>query len=332
MANSTGIGAQLGISTVESAYGTYTAPTTFNEFTSESLRRVNEYIRTTGIRAGRAFQSENLHQQTTHRVEGNVQMEVLDQGMGKWLNLLHPNTVTPAAYTGGLYRQTHNIGNTGLSDPKGKFVTIQVGRPDVGGTVRAFSYSGCKLGTASFSLERGGIVTADFAVDGQTETTSESLESATYAADAKPFTFQDATIEFDDSVLTDCVRSATVEISLPMDTERFCIGSGATKKEPLLNGPVAVTLTLDMEFTSLTQHTAFINSTRRKVELLCGGQTESGTYASALNFTAASTVATGEGPVVEGPDILTQQVTLEVLDDGSTTPFVIEHITADSTL
>lgn len=331
MSNRSGIGAQIGIGT-ESAYGTYQAPGTFNEFTSESLRRVNEYIRTAGLRAGRAFQSENLHEQTTRRVEGSVSMDVLDQGLGKWLNLLHPNTVTPASLTGGLYRQTHNLGNTGLSDPFGKSATIQVGRPDVSGTVRSFSYLGCKLGGATFSLERGGVVTAEFTVDGQDEVTNQSLGSATYAAAAKPLNFINADIEFDDVVLTDCVRSATVAITLPMDTERFCIGSGAVKKEPILNGPVAVEITLDMEFTSLTQHTAFTAATRRKIELLCSGSNTSGTYGSALNFTAASTVTTDATPVVEGPDILTQSVTLEVLDDGSTTPFVIEYLTADSSL
>lgn len=328
MSTRSGIAAQLGVST-EGTVGTYQAPTTFIEFTSESLRLVKDYIRTSGLRAGRAFQSENLHVPTTRRVEGSLNFDVQDQGLGKFLNLLHGNTVTPASLTGGLYRQTHNIG---LTDPYGKALGIQVGRPDVAGTVQPFSYLGCKVAAVTFSLERGGVVTAEVSIDGMDETTSESLGAATYATSSVPFNFLNADIEFDDVVLTDCVRSATVTVTLPMDTERFCIGNGATKKEPILNGPISVEIGLEAEFASLTQHTAFTAATRRKIELLCTGTTTSGTYASALNFTAASTVTTGEGPVVEGPDVLTQNLTLEVLDNGSDTPLVIEYVSADASL
>lgn len=332
MANRSGIGAQLGISTVESSYGTYTAPTTFPEFTSENLRLVKDYIRTNGIRAGRAFQSENLHVATTRHVEGSVSFDAQDKGLGKWLDMLHPNTVTPTAVTGGLLRQTHNIGGTGVSDPFAKSRTIQVGRPDVSGTSRVFSYLGCRCTGVTFSLERGGVVTTEWNIDGRDEDVAQSLASATYATASVPFNFLGASLEFDDVVLTDRVRSATIQITLPLDTERYCIGSTALKGEPILNGPISVEITLEAEFTSMTQHTAFTAATRRKVELNCLGTTTSGTYTSALNFTAPATVLTSAGPVVEGPDVLTQSLVLEVVDDNTNTPFSIDYISSDASI
>lgn len=328
MAIRSGIAAQLGIAT-ETTVGTYAAPTTFIPFTSESLERSNEYIRTTALRAGRTFQAADLHTQTTHAVAGGIQFDAQDKGMGKFLNLLHGNVVTPTALTGGLLRQTHNIG---LTDPYGKALTIQVGRPDVSGSVRAFSYLGCKVAAVTFGLETGGIVSTDWTIDGIDDTTAQALGAATYPTAAKTFTFQSASIEFDDVVITDCVRSAQVEITVPMATDRYCIGAGAIKKEQILNDQIAATITLDMEFSSLTQYAAFTASTRRKVELNCTGQNTSGTYTSALNFTAASTATTAASVEVDGPDVLTQTVTLEVLDNGSATPLVIDYISSDAAI
>lgn len=323
-----GLGAQLGIAT-ESRYGTYAAPATFLEFTSESLRLAQNYVRTAGLRAGRLIQSENLHTTTTRTVSGDVQLDAMDQGLGKLLNLLHGNVVTPTRVTGGLYRQLHQVGTTA---PTGKSLTVQVGRPAIDSTVHPFSYVGCKVVSATFTLARDGVVSVSFSIDGQDEDTRQVLGTATYAADAKPFNFIAAEVEFDDVLVADCVQQAVVTIPLALATDRFCIGAGALKKEPIPNALIAPTMALTMEFTSLAQQDAFVRSTRRKVELLCSGSNTSGTYGSALNFTAPSTVTTGEGPVVQGPDILTQEITMEIVDDGSGSPLDIEYISADAAL
>jgi len=323
-----GLGAQLGIAT-ESAYGTYTAPTTFLKPTSESIERSNNYVRTFGLGGGSLVQDKNLHVQTTRTAAGAIALDVLDKGFGKFLNMLHGNAVTPAALTGGLFRQVHNVG---LTAPTGKSLTVQVGRPDASGTVQPFSYLGCKVTQLAFTLELNGVVSASVTLDARDEVTNQTLATATYATNAVPFNFTNATIEFDDVLLTDCVTSATVTIPLSLKVDRYGIGSGATKKEPVPNAPMAPTIALNMEFSNLNQHTAFNNSTARKVELLCGGSTSSGTYSSALNFTAASTKTTDAGAAVAGPDVLMQQVTLEVVSDGTNAPLAIEYVSGDSAL
>lgn len=324
-----GVAAQLGIAT-EVTWGTYVAPATFLPFTSESLRLEKEYIRTAGLRAGRLAQSEALHVATTKSVAGGVSIDVLQKGMGKLLNLLHGNTVVPAQIAATTaYRQTHDIGTT---DPFGKSLTIQVGRPDVGGTVRSFSYLGSKATQATFSLERGGVLTAEWEFDGKDEDTGQSLGAATYAAASIPFSFQSGNIEIDDVVLTDCIQSATVTVAIPQATDRYCISSSQTKKEPIQNGLVEITMDLEAEFASLTQHTAFVNATRRKVELICSQGDAGGSNPFKFAFTAAKTITTGAGPVVEGPDILTQALSVEVVDDGATAPLSIEVVSTDLTL
>jgi len=157
-------------------------------------------------------------------------------------------------------------------------------------------------------------------LDAQDEDTGQTLATATFPTDAVPFSFVNADIQFDDVLLTDCVRSATVTIPLVLKVDRFGIGGGAVKKEPVPNAAMAPTIALDTEFANLDQHRAFQNATSRKVELLCGGSTSSGTFGSALNFTAAATKTTAADAPVAGPEVLHQQVTLEVVNDGSGTP------------
>lgn len=324
-----GVAAQLGVA-AETVYGTFVAPVTFYPFTSEDLKLEKEYIRTAGLRAGQLAQSGLLHVATTRTAEGSIEMDFLTKGMGKLLNLLHGNTVTPAQIAATTaYTQTHNIG---LTDPFGKSITIQVGRPDVSGTVRAFSYLGCKLQSATFALERGGVLTSEWMFDCRDEDTGQSLGVATYAAGAIPFAFQGGSIELDDVALTDCIRSATVEIEIPQETERFCISSSSVKKEPIQNGLVGISMTFEAEFASLVQHAAFTAATRRKVELLNSTGDAGGGNPFQANFVAAQTVTTGAGPVVEGPDVLTQELTCEVVSNGTDAPLSVIYVSSDSSL
>lgn len=323
-----GLGAQLGIAT-ESTYGTYAAPTTFLKPTSESIQRTNNYVRTFGLGAGSLVQDANLHTLTTHTAAGGFVLDVRDKGFGKLLNLLHGNTVTPTSLTGGLYRQQHDIG---LTSPTGKSLTVQVGRPDITGTVQPFSYLGCKVTQLVFTLALNGVVSANVTLDAQDEVTSQTLATATYPTGAVPFNFTNATIQFDGTLLTDVVTSATVTIPLPQKVDRFGIGGGAIKKEPVVNAAMAPTIALTMEFANLNQLTAFQNATTRKLQLLCTGSTTSGTFASGLNFTAYATRTTAASPVVAGPDVLNQQVQLEVVNNSTNPPLTIEYIGGDSAL
>lgn len=329
MAVRSGVAAQFGVST-ESSWGTYAAPTTFFPFTSEDIRRENEYIETAGLRASRLSQSSDLHTQTTHAAAGGFELDVLTKGMGKLFNQLHGNTVTPTQIASSTaYSQAHSIG---LTDNYGKSLGIQVGRPDVGGTVRSFSYLGCKVAQVSFNLERGGVLTAQWSIDAKDEDTSQTLGTATYASGAQPFTFQSGSVEFDDVVLTDCVQSASIQVTIPYKDDRYCINSSAVKKEQIVNDLITVEASLNVEFASLTQHTAFVNATRRKLELICsqGDAGSSNPYKCA--FTMASTVTTGEGPVVDGPDVLTQDLSIKALDNGSAAPLVIDYVSTDTAL
>ena len=330
MAVSSGVGAQFGIKN-ETTWGTAVTVDTFLPFTSESMSRTNNYIEGQGLQAGALGQKRDLHVLTTRSIGGGFTCDVTTNKFGKLFNLLHGNTVTPTTPSGGTLtrNQVHNIGGT---TPEGKGLTVQVGRPDVSGTTRAFTYSGCKVAQATFSCEQGGVLTSSWDMVGKDEETATGLATATYAY-GKPFNFTQGSVEFDDVVLTDCVRSATITVSIPLESNRFCIGNGALIKEPILNGMIDVTAQLEMEFSSLTQHTAFTAATRRKVELNFTDTTAiEGALFPYVYFSIASTVTTESSPVVQGPDVLSQGITLKGLDDGTNPLLKITYQNTDTAI
>lgn len=329
MAIRSGVGGQVGIGK-ETTVGTYLAPTTFLPFTTEDLRRANEYIRTNSIRAGRLAQSSAQHTLTTHDAAGTLVLDFLTKDMGKLLNLMHGNTVTPTQIASTTaYTQSHVVGTT---DPFGKALTIQAGRPDVGGTVRPFSYLGSKLTKVTFNLERGGIVTSEWEFDCMDEDVAQTLGTATYTASNGTFSFQVGSIEIDDVVLTECVRSISLEYTFPQATDRYCISSSAVKKEPILNGEIGLTASAELEFASMTQHTAFTSSARHKLELNCSTGDAGGGNAFQFLQSIPATVVVGAGPVIDGPDVLTQSVEFEGVDDGTNPLATITYVSTATTI
>ena len=328
MAFRSGLGAQLGIST-EETYGTYKAPTTFLPFESESLALTQNYVESRGLKANQMVQAKNLHLATTKIVGGSLSLEFLDQGMGKFLNLLHGNSASPSkvSETEKTYKQVHEIGRT---EPYSKSATIQVGRPDTGGTVRPFSYVGCALSSFGLSIDTGGIGMTELEVVGQDEKTGEALASATYDTDALPFTFQQMEVKVAGSKASN-VRTASLSVAVPQP-ERYLIGSTALTARPIVDDYADVSANATLEFASLADHERFLNSTVVTFLLIAkGSEIESGQYMKAeLELTASKQISSS--PTVGGPDIVTQDVQFKGLDDGSSAPLKITVYSTDSSL
>lgn len=328
MPERSGLGAQLGIAT-EDTYGTYKAPATFLPFTSESLALQKAYIRSQGLRGGRLVQYKPLHLATTRTVSGDTTLEFFNQGMGKLLNQLHGETVAPAQIEATTaYKQTHNIG---LSSPFGKSATIQVGRPDTGGTVRPFSYLGCKIVSAKLAVETGGVTNLSLTVDGQDEVTTEALGSATYDTDALPFTFQQIEVKVA-GVKSTNVRQITFNIEVPQSTERYHLGNSGKKDQLIANELVAITADATLEFSNLADHNRFKEEELVKLEAIATGAVIAGANKFKAALTAPAAKQVSSGPTVQGPDIITTDVSFECLDNGSEAPLAIELVSTDSAL
>jgi Phage tail tube protein len=330
MAVKTGVGAQLGAGK-ETTWGSPVTVDGFLPFTSESLKLVENYIRTAGLRAGQLAQSGALHVQTTRMVAGDVVFDMLTKGMGRWLHLLNGDTNAPTTPGGATLARKFSFA-VGRTDPGGKGLTVQVGRPDVGGTVRSFTYPGCKATQVVFKFDKGGTLNGTWTLDGKDEDTATATATATYPSGAVPFNFTSGAANIDDVLLPDIVSSGSITIAIPQAVDRFGLGSGGTKAEPLQNGLVAITAQLDLEFTSLAQQTAFRNATRRKLQLVFTGPNIESGFNHSLTFTMPQTVTVDNSPNVGGPDILNQTPSFEATDDGTNPPLTIDWITTDTAL
>lgn len=329
MAHRTGLDGFLGIGT-ESTYGTRVAPTTFLPIESESITLTQEFVSTNPIMAGLMVQPDGLHRASTRTAEGSLEMELYDRGMGKLLNMLHGNTVTPTTPGGGtLSRQfVHSIG---LTSPVGKSIGIQVARPDTGGTNRPFDYTGCKITEATITVEAGSAATVSFTVNAQDEKTDQVVATPTYVTAARPFTFQDCTLSIAGSPAAN-VRSATITIPLSMATDRYHLGNSGIKDQPLLNEFSNITIGASLEFASLADHTRFRTGTSVALKMEAVGSIIEAAIPYSMKIEAAAARQVSSGPVLAGPDIITSDVDFEVKWDGTNAPLIITTVSTDTAL
>jgi hypothetical protein len=323
----TGLLSQLGVS-VETTYGTFVTPNRFLEFYSEGLTRNPTFLTSTGLRAGRRIPSIDRHRETTRAAGGDITMKVPTRNFGVLLDMLHGNTTTPvqqAATTA--YLQTHNIG---LTAPDSKSRTIQVAKPQVGGTVKPHSYLGCKVTNVSFSCDVGGELMTTFTIDARDEVTSEALATASYTADTTSYLFTEATVTIGSS--TALVRTFNLSIPMPMDTERYGLAATALKAAPQNNDYIRPTMSLTAEYQDDVLYEHFTDGDEVAVTVEFVGDNIASTYDNTISFTAAGCKITGATPTVSGPGLLTIDTPAEIFDTGSGTPLVITYLSTETAI
>jgi hypothetical protein len=306
----------------ETTYGTRAVPDVFWEYNSESVQLERNRLNSRALRAGRTFQSSTRVQETTRGGAGSISLDVVTKGFGFWLDLLHGNAVTPVQVGGTTaYLQTHNLG---ASDPT-KSATIQVGKPGEAGTVHPFDYLGCMVTSYEVSCEVDGFLEATFGLDVNDRKTDQTLATASYPSALQTFDFSDATVTVNGSGVSDTFNSFNLSGALPRATDRWRLGSGAVKLKPILNDYTAATVTLGGAFKNLTNQGLFDAGTIIPIVVLFDSGIAAGTGNNYLiRFTMQACQIQGEDPVVGGPDILTQDLTMNVLDDGTNPPVKIE--------
>lgn len=327
MAIGSGLASQVGAAK-ETTYGTRVVPAKFFEFESESLALDKNYINSRGLRAGRTFQRSSRRVATVRTAGGAVRMEVPTQGFGFWLDLLHGNAVTPVQQGAtAAYKQTHDLGTT---DPS-KSATIQVGRPDSGGTVRPFDYLGCMVTGWQLACEVGGFLTAQFTLDGRDEKTDQSLAVASYPSGLRSFNFTQGEVRIGGSVVA-VVNSFTLSGGIARKVDRHFFGSSGLKSKPIQNDYSTAEAGLNCEFAGMTEYNHFVNGDIAEVILDFQGETIEGANKEQLKVTLSAAGFNGETPNVDGPDMLSLDVPVVALDNGTAPPVRIEYVSTDTTL
>jgi Phage tail tube protein len=324
MAIGSGLSGQVGLKK-ETTYGTRVASDLFFEFASEGGIRNQNYLESRMIRSGRFFQSAPRRVLTTRDAAVSIAGEVPNKGFGSILDLAHGNTVTPVQQGATTaYIQTHNL----TGDPT-KSATVQVGKPDTGGTVRPFEYPGSMLNAFTLSCALDGWLEFTAGFDSQDEDTAQTLATASYATALAGFNFQQCVVTVNgvaqNLTTGSLVRSMGLDLSLPRANARFGLRSNATKAKPILNDYTPGSGSIGYEFTDMTQYGLFTAGTKCPIIFAFTSADLAGTAIPfSLTITIASAQFTGTTPQVSGPDILAFEAPFSIMDDGTNPPIKFE--------
>lgn len=332
MATGTGLDAQIGIAE-ESTYGTYVAPDTFFEFTSESISPQVQRLTPSALGRGRFRRTSRIRHFVTG-AEGDVTMEMVNKGMGLWFKHALGSVATTQPDDVGApnhYLHTFTPDTNGL---RGLYLTTQVGRPSTDATVRPFSYLGGKITSWTISAAMNEIATMTASMNFKTETTSETLATASYSSGLESFTFLDGSLTIN-STAVGVVNSAEVNGTNALNTDRR--GFGNEKHEPLANEFWTIAGTMESEFEDLTAYNAWINGTE-VVNLVMtfevsGTEIDSGqSNPYKLVITIPSLHYTGDAPNVGGPDVISQSKPFEAAKNETDDIIKIELHNDEATL
>lgn len=322
MADRSGIGTQLGVAT-ESTYGTYVAATRFLEFNSETLKLSISRNESAGLRSGDRVLRTDHWASGTRQVKGDIELNVANKGFGLLLTTMMLGAVaTTASGTGKKHAGT-------IGDLFGDMMSIQVGRPDVSGTVQPYSYLGCKIADWELSQDIDDFLTLKIGVDARDETTAQSLVSATAPSVTEIYHWSMLAMTVGGSNFDATKFSLKCDNKLKDD--RFHLRGATLKKEPIENDKREITGELAGEFESLTAYNRFTAGTITNITCTWTCTT---TYDVGLPFKIILTLTgcrfDGETPNVDSPGVIEQPLPFKVLYDGTNSAVQLDYYTSDA--
>jgi hypothetical protein len=328
MAIGSGLGAQIGIA-AETTYGTYVAPSKFIEFTKESLVLKKTTAQSAGIAAGRLMALSSRRVVTQKEASGSLELEVTSKAMGLLLQALMGTSVTPVQQaTTTAYLQTHT-----LADTAGKSLTIQKGVPLTTGVVTDKTFVGCKVISAEFSCEIGGMLMCTLEFDGKNCDETQTLAVASYS-NMSPFHFGQMGLKtgsFGAEAALDGVRKVSIKIERPQATDRFYANQSALKAEPISNDQVKITGSLEMDYVATTVDDLHTSDGATSLVWEFIGPVIETTYSETFRVTLPAVKVDDAPPTVEGFDVVRPTFNFTGLYDGTNLP-VITYISTDTAL
>jgi hypothetical protein len=327
----------------ETAWGTAVTPDHTFEFNDEGLKLDPTFLEPTGLRVGTKYKRASRVSISRKSVSGDITLEHATKGMGLlWKHAL-ASSATPTALTSPAYEQVHTPG-----DFRGKGLTIQVGRPEPStGTVRPFTYTGCKVSQWELSVSDNAIPTLKLTFDGRSEDTATALAAPSYISGSKVFSFANATLKLGGTASTTsgktsvtgntAVATVVTEVSVqgaaPMAADRFGIGNAGLKSEQLENDTPTITGSLTAEFNKAELYDLFTNNTTTALVLTLTGDAIGASGSSdTLEVILPAVKLKGASPNVGGPDIVSMSTDFEAYSDESNPPIQVRIVSADATL
>lgn len=324
MAIPSGLAAQLGIGE-ESTWATRVAPTRWLEFVDEGLEADIQHVESSALRGGSRVLRADRQKINKKGAAGDVTFEVTSSGFGMLFKHML-GAIATATPGGATNARTHTAT---IGDLTGKGLSVQVGKPDIGGTVRPFDYIGAKVASWELSMDIDGILMLRLSLDCYDELSDQTLGTPAPSATDELLVFTGGTVSIGGS--SACVRAFSVSGDNGINGDRRCIGE-SRKKQQLESGKRDFNASVEVDFEDLTQYNRFTSGTPFAFEATFAGEAdgiESG-FANHVKVTLPAVRADGETPKVSGPDELTQTIPMKVLDNDTDEPVEIEYQSEDT--
>lgn len=328
-------GSAVGLQTVfgtaeETTYGTAVTVDRFYEILNENLERRQKTLQSNGLRGGaRNLRRGSRRKVSGHDAGGTVNLEVPTSGFGRWLKHLLGSTpvITSLGGSPAAYSHVYTLGNLqGLSQ------TVQKQIRDANqNLISAFTLHGTKVLSGEFKISVDELLTVALDLDAQDIETATAAAVASYTT-VKLLSFAGATLKIAGSTVAN-VLDMTCKIENKENTQRYYLGSGGLKREPVDNDFPDVTGDLTAEFLDTTLYNDFVNDTAVSLEADFVGDVISGSNNEALKIVVPEVHFTGETPKVPGPQVITQKLPWEgAADSGGDPGVTITYITKDAAL
>lgn len=315
----------------ETTFNSPPTVTNFLELAREDIQRGRQVITGSGFRPGAHAVRSDRVARTEHGGGGPISFQAMTKGansLSRWLALALGSVSSTTSATDSVYTHTGIFG-----DLAGDSVAVQVGRPDSSGTVRPFTFGGCKVGGLSLITNVDGFleVGVDLAYVAS-ETTSTGLASASYTSGAELYNWTGGALTIAGGAVN--VYSAALNLRTPY-RERIYIGNG--QGEPLQNGIRDVTVRFEMEFEDLTEinyvRTTVASTAQKKLVLTWTGPTLAGVsaYPQVIATVEVADLVADRHPAINGQDLITLGFTATARYDGTNSPLKIEVKSTEST-
>jgi hypothetical protein len=187
-------------------------------------------------------------------------------------------------------------------------LTVQLGRPSVGGTVHPFTYAGVKITGWELSCQAGQIARLRLSTFGTVEeTTATALATASYTSGIRPFKWNHGAVTIAGSPAN--VKSLRITGDNGLDTDRRFLGSKLAA-QPIEADLRSYTGQMVCEFASLADYQRFVNRTEAAVVVTFTDGTRVLTITMNVRFD-------GETPTIGGRGILEQPLPFTCLASGA---------------
>lgn len=322
MAIASGLSGQFGAAE-ETTFGTYKAPTRFLEFLNDNVNLGIDRLESKTLRAGNRFVRTDRWSAGKKTATGPINFEVQNKGFGLlFKHMLGGWSVSTPM--GATLTRLHTIvpgDTTGLS------LSVQLGRPDTGGVVRAHSYLGSKIPSWTLANSVDGLLLLTLNLDAVNEDTSQALGAFAPPASTQQFDFTQGVVNIGGSP-AGVVKDITINGNQGLKVDRYGLGS-QLKNEQIPAAMADVSGEMNVEFASLTHYNRFVNGTLAQIDVTWTGSLIEGAFSYFLKVTLPNCRFDGDTPNVAGPDVLVQRLPFKALYDGAAQPITITYQTTD---